>query len=299
MAMTRGQFQRELFPGIRELIFRGYKEFPEEFSQIFNVLTSDKAFEEDNQIAGTTLFIRTPENVEAAEDAFYPGFPKRYQHDDYTLSVGTSHQLRRDDKSGFWRERAPELGFSARQTKEVLHADVFNSGFSGGPVGPDGLSLFNAFHTNIRGGTQSNILNPVSTLNVLGARLALTQMRRFFDSTGVRRRMLMTKWVVVPPELQFDAEEIFKSMDRPDTANRATNVIEGKLSVFVWDYLTDVNNWFVLPEKAQHKLKSFVREAFSVREFMDDKTLINWVQARMAFSYGFSDWMGTLGSNPV
>jgi len=37
MAMTRGQFQRELFPGIRELIFRGFNEFPEQYSQIFNV----------------------------------------------------------------------------------------------------------------------------------------------------------------------------------------------------------------------------------------------------------------------
>jgi len=77
-------------------------------------------------------------------------------HEDYTLSIGASHQVRRDDKSGFWRERAPDLGFSARQTKEILHADVFNSN----TTGPDGVALFASNHPNIRGGTQSNILSP-------------------------------------------------------------------------------------------------------------------------------------------
>src|SRR6266403_991802 len=121
--LTRALFQRLLFPGIRELIFRGFQEFPEEWSQIFNALNSDAAFEEDLSIAGLGLFVRTPENVEVPSDRFYKGFPKRYQHDDWTLRVGASHQVRRDDKSGYWKERGPDLGTSARQTREILHAD--------------------------------------------------------------------------------------------------------------------------------------------------------------------------------
>lgn len=295
--MTRAQFQRELFPGIRELIFRGFKEYPEEYSQIFNVMSSDSAFEEDNSIAGVGLAVRTPENVEVSADEFSPGFPKRYQHDDYTLKIGASHQLRRDDKSGFWRERAPDLGFSFRQTKEILHADLFNS--FPGPTGPDGVALFSTAHPNIRQGLQSNILSPVGTITVLNVRLALTAFRRFFDDTGVRRRMLMAKWLVHPPEEEYNVLEILKSAGRPDTANRADNVIRNALTPFTWDYLTDTNNWFVLSDKNQHKLKSFNRENFGVTEFMDEDTDIQWVKARMAFSFGFSHWIGTLASNPA
>lgn len=296
--ITRSRIQRTLFEGIRELIFRGFREFPEEYSQIFNVQGSDSAFEEDMSVAGTGLFVRTPETTPVAEDEFYKGFPKRYQHDDYTLAVGVSHQAKRDDKMSLWRERGPELGYSARQTKEVLHADLFNSGFAT-VTGPDNLPLFSAVHPNPRVGTQSNILSPVGTVSVLTVRLALTTFRRFFDDTGIRRRQLMAEWLVHPPETEYDVLEILKSAGRPDTANRADNVIRNALKPFTWDYLSDPNNWFVLSGKGQHKLKSFNREGFSVDNDYEKKTRTDWIIAAMAFSFGHSHWIGTLGSNPV
>jgi len=298
MALVRSLFQRGLFPGIRELIWQKYKEFPEEYSQIFNILSSDAAFEEDHSLAGLGLFKRTPENVESAEDSFEKGFPKRYQHEDYSLSVGASHQVRRDDKSGYWKQRAPELGFSARQTREILVADLFNQGFTA-VTGPDSQPLFDTAHPNIRSGTQSNILTPVGEISVLAIRLALTQFRRFFDDTGVRRQQLIAKNLIHPPEEEYNVLEILKSAGRPDTANRADNVIRNALTPFTWDYLTDVNNWFVTSDKSQHYLKFYNRESFHVEEFYDEKTRIQWVQSFMAFSFGHSHWIGTLGSNPV
>lgn len=297
--LSRAQFQRTLFPGIRELIFSGFRRFPEEFSQIFNVLSSDKAFEEDYEIAGTGLFVRTPENVEAAIDNFTRGFPKRYQHEDFTLSVGASHQTRRDDKSGYWKQRAPEMGISARQTKEVLHAGVFENGFDSAYPGPDGKALFATDHPNPRGGTQSNILDPVGTITVLNVRIGLTQFRRFFDNTGVRRIQQKAMWLVHPPEKEYDVAEILTSAGRPDTADRADNVIKGALKGFTYDYLEDPENWFILADKSQHKLKSFNREDFGVSEYLDERTRIQWVIAAMAFSFGWSSWSGTLGANPT
>jgi hypothetical protein len=287
-----------MFPGIRELIFRGFKEFPEEFSQIFNVLSSDSAFEEDDSIAGVGLFVRTPENVEPAEDMFRPGFAKRYDQVFYSLSIGASHQVRKFDKTGFWKERAPDLGFSARQTREILIADLINQGFTA-VTGPDGKPLFATDHPNIVKGTQSNILTPVGSVSVLSVRTGLQQFRRFFDDTGVRRRMLMADWLAHAPEEEYNVLEILKSAGRPDTANRADNVIRNALKPFCWDYLTDPNNWFIFSGKGQHKLKVYDSEKFHVWDDMDKKTRIQWVIAAMAFAFGHSHWIGTLGSNPV
>jgi len=111
--------------------------------------------------------------------------------------------------------------------------------------------------------------------------------------------MLKPTRLVVPPDEEYNAKEILQSAGRPDTANRADNVIKGALTEFVYDYLTDTNNFYILADKSQHKLKSFNREAFDVREFFDDKTRMNWVQAAMAFSYGFSHWIGTYASLPA
>lgn len=296
--LTRTVFQRGLFYGIRELIWQKYKEFPEEFSQVMNMLSSDAAFEEDHSLAGIGLFKQIGENEETAMDSFKKGFPKRYQHVDYALKIGASERVRRDDKTGYWKSRSPELGFSARQTREILVADLFNQGFTA-VTGPDGQPLFSAVHPNIVQGVQNNILNPVGEISVLAVRLALTQFRRFLDDTGVRRVQLIPKWLVHPPEEEYNVLEILRSAGRPDTANRADNVVRNALTPFVWDYLTDVNNWFVLSDKSQHYLKFYDRIGFTVDEYMDDDTMIQWVRGRMAFSFGHSHWIGTLGSNPV
>ena len=298
MAMTRSQFQRFLFDGIREVIFKKYREIPLRYTSIFNVLTSQKAFEEDNQIAGAGLLVRTPENSGTPEDAMLPGFPKRYQHNDYRLKVGASMQLRRDERTGFWRDRASDLGYSTRQTKEILHAGYIDSGFTTS-LGPDGVSLYSAVHPNIKQGTQSNIIALNSTLTVVGYRLALQQFRRFFDDTGVRRVQLMPSLLWVPPELEYDALEIVNSTQRPDTANRADNVAKGKTSVFVWEYLLDTNAWGINCDKGVIKLKSFNRTDMEVDRNEDWDTEIDHVRVKTAFSFGHSHWIGTLASNPV
>ena len=298
MATMRAQFQRTLFPGIDLSISKGFEEKEEQYSMIMNVMDSDSAFEEDMTAAGVGLFVQTPEGVQAAEDQFLPGFNKRYTHDDFTQSIGFTHQMIRDGKVSFWNERGSDLGYSCRQTIEVLVADELNQGFTN-VSGPDGKSLFATDHPNIRQGTQSNILDPVATIGVLSVRAALTKFRRFFDHTGVRRIRLMPEYLVHPPEEEYNVLEILKSAGRPDTANRADNVIKGALKPFTYDYLTDPKFWFVSATKSRHKLKVFFRERFHTTEFEDEKARTNWVQAMFAMSHGFSDWLGWLGSNPV
>lgn len=297
--LNQAQFQRELYPGIRELIFRKFREFPMEWSRVFRDMSTDSAFDEDAAIGGVGLFKRTPENVEVAEDQFYPGFPKRYDQVFYTLGIGASHQVRKFDKSGFWKDRAADLGFSARQTMEILIADTFNRGFTVAN-GPDGLPLFSSVHPNIRGGTQTNILNPVGSISVLAVRAALQQGRRFRDPGSASRRIQLTwKYLWHPPEEEYNVLEILKSAGRPDTANRADNVIRNALEPLCWDYLTDTNNWGILADKGQHYLKVLQSEKFHTWTDFDVKARTQWVLSAMAFAYGFSHWIGTLGANPA
>lgn len=298
MAMLRSQFQRFLFPGLREVIKIKYQEIPLQYTQLFNVLSSSKAFEEDVSIAGVGLLVEQPENVESAEDQWLPGFAKRYQHIKYALKVGISEQMRRQEQTGFWKQRGEDLGFSTRQTKEILHAGYIDAGATTS-LGPDGVALFSNAHPNIRLGTQSNVLNPAASLSTLAVRLMLTQFRRFFDDTGVRRIQLQPKYLVVPPELEFEADEILKSAERPDTANRATNVIYRRLSTFCWVYLLDTNNWYIFPDKGMHKLKSYNSIDLKVTQFMDDDTEIQWVKSATEFSFGHSHWLGPIASLPA
>jgi phage major head subunit gpT-like protein len=300
--ITRAQFQRLFFPGLREIIFRSYREKPAEYSKIFNMLTSTAAFEEDYTMAGVGLLQQTEEETEVPTDRFEPGLSIRYDHIDYTLQIGFSHQFIRDGKVNVWNDRSRDMGFSARQTEEVLHADLFNTGDAN--VGFDGVALFSASHPLIRGGgsggqLQSNILASPSTLSVTSYRDMLTLTRLLFDETGVRRIETPVRTLVVPPQLEFVALEIVKSTTRPDTTNRADNVTMNRTDVMVWDYVLRPKAWWVASEKSRQKLKSYSRVKFTTRSYMDDRTETNWVQAREAFSFGYSDYKGLWGTYPT
>ena len=159
--ITRAQFQRLMFPGLREIIYRNYRQKETQYTKIYNVMTSSSAFEEDYTMTGVMLFQRTDEETEVPTDHFQEGLSIRYDMIDYTLRVGFSHQFVRDGKYNIWNDRARDLGFSALQTEEVLHADLYNQGFTN--VGYDGVSFFNSSHPLIRGGgsggqVQSNVL---------------------------------------------------------------------------------------------------------------------------------------------
>src|SRR5258708_1976103 len=170
--ITRSQFQRVFFPGLRDVIGLSYEMKPEEFSRIYNVMSSDSAFEEDYHIAGVWLPVLTDEDSDIAFDRFYRGPSIRYNHADFTLGIGFSHQFQRDVKINIMNERAKALGTSFRQCPEVLVADDFNNGFTAGtpaaePYGAalnyDNVAFFSATHPLIRraGSTrpvQSNVL---------------------------------------------------------------------------------------------------------------------------------------------
>jgi phage major head subunit gpT-like protein len=299
---SRAQFQRLLFPGIKSVIMNSFNEKMQQFSKVGKVGTSSKAFEEDFTASGVGLFVQTPEGLPASSDQFTPGLSIRYTVNDFKLRIGFSEQAIRDMLVNLASDRAKDLGFSARQTVEVLFADIWNNGFT--VNGYDGVPLFSAAHPNYRGsGVQSNLLGGLTptpaTLSVLSLRQALTQYRRFFDETGVRRIQVDPAMLVVPPEEWYNAQEIVKSSDRPDTANRAVNVVKGALEIVPYDYLTDINNWFVGPTQQYNRIKMFWRRTLSISTYTDEDTETNWVQAAFAYSQGWSGWLGWLGTNPV
>lgn len=311
VGITRSQFQRVFYPGLRKKIGLGYTMKEAQFEKILNVRSSDAAFEEDYHLAGLGLAQLTDEDVEIPRDRMYRGPSIRYNHADFTLGIGFSHQFGRDVKINIMNDRSIALGNSFRQTPEVLVADLFNNGFVttspqpyGSAINYDNQPLFSANHPLIRGGgtggqVQSNVLSTPSTLSIPSYRDMLTLSRLLFDDTGVLRIQLHMRDLVVPPQLEFVSKEIVKSAGRPDTANRADNVNKDATGIIIWDFLLAPKSWFMIADKSQHELNFFWREKFGTRTWMDDATETNWMRGRMAFSYGYSDYIGTFGTNPT
>jgi len=142
-------------------------------------------------------------------------------------------------------------------------------------------------------------MTPAATISVPAIRQILIQFRRQFDHTGVRRINVVPVNLIHPPEEEWNVKEILKSSERPDTANRATNVLNNVLTPVMYPYLTSAKRYFVTCDKGRHKVKSFTREAFHTSEREDEKRRINYAQAFFACATGFSDYLGIIGANPA
>jgi len=297
MSVTRARFQRLMYSGLEELIHHSFREKEPQWQNFVRSKSSSKAFEEDYSIAGVQTFGLVEENEETPEDEYVPGRSKRYDYDCYKLMMGFSKKMIMDNKVGLHSDRARELGFSGRQTMEMIAVGPYADSFDSTVTGPDGVELCDAAHPNIRGGTQSNIEASPGDPSVLTIRSALENFRRFLDETGVRRLSIEPEQISVPPEQMFDAQEVMQSAGRPDTANRATNVIKGKLQVKVWDHLPSTTRWWVTASPGRLKIKFFIRSSLSMDTFEDENTEMNWVRGQFATAIGFSHWLGVWGVN--
>ncbi len=151
------------------------------------------------------------------------------------------------------------------ETVEIHAADVFNNGFSASFPGPDGFSLFNANHPQIKsGGVQTNT-RAASQLSPTSLMLALTQFRKQKDYSGRRIRVPADR-LIVPPDLEFTAAEILGGTMRSDTTNNTINALRNRQGMpdfrrmVVWDYLTDPLAWFIARRRGV-ELQALVRSA--------------------------------------
>lgn len=304
--MTRTQFTdtqlTTMLPMIDEVIMGKFAQYPDQWKRIFNVKTSTRSNEQTTGISGMGLFNELNEGGAVTYDQPVQLFDKTYTHLDYAKGFKVSHQLIRDDKFGIIKRMATELGKSAKETREIAHAALFNDGFTSTTGSPDGTYLFSTAHPQVyAGGTQSNILSTAADLDDDSLRLLLTLMRQQKDQTGKRVR-IPPKALVVPSDLEFTAGEILKSRDRSDTANRAVNSLQFRdgypafADYFVWDYLTDADAWFIVCAPEDSEIRHYQREEPDTLHDVDFDTRSAKTAMWYAESFGWSDYIGVVGT---
>lgn len=283
---------------LKEMFQDGLKSWPEEYSQVFNVLDSDKQSEKDSYESGFTSMPEKPEGVGATYDTIKAGISTTYTHTTYALGYEITEEAIEDN------QRTPEtfsklpaaLNRSGIETVEVSSANIFNNGFSN--TGFDGVSLFNTAHPTLDGATQANRPSTDADLSVTSLTAGLTTIEGYTDERGLKLPT-RAKMLIVPVDLWNVAEELLGSEYKPYTANNEVNAFQQKdLQYFVWHYLTDTDAWFLVSEKPDHMLKFYWRVRMgALRRGTDfDSTNLKHL-ARMRFSVGYSHWMGTYGTS--
>lgn len=297
MAINTGNFAKLLYPGLNTIYGHKYNEHPLECAQIFETKNSRRAFEEDIGVTGFGLAAVKTEGNALTYDTEQQGFLTRYNHVVYSLGFIITEEMMDDDQYDTVGQRRTEgLAFSMRQTEEVVAANVLNRAFNTSYVGGDGATLVasaaagSASHPNASGGTWTNGPATDGDLSEAVLEQAVIDIGKFKDDRG-KNIKVMPKALIIPVDLQFEAERLLGSVLRPSSADNDINAMKTMGSIpqiIVNHYLTDADAWFV-QTNIPNGLTKYNRKSATFAVDNDFDTSNAKFKGSMRFSFGWTD----------
>ena len=300
MAISRAQLLKELLPGLNALFGMEYARYGEEHKEIYETETSERSFEEETKLSGFSAAPVKNEGSAIAYDSAQEAWSTRYTHETIALGFSITEEAIEDNLYDSLSARyTKSLARAMAYTKQVKAAAVLNNGFSSSYPGGDGVSLFNASHPLISGGTNSNTPSTQVDLNETSLEAAVIQIAAWTDERGLLIAAKPKK-LVVPPALMFTAKRLLDTELRVATADNDINAIKQMGAIpegyTVNHFLTDTNAWFLTTD-VPNGLKHFVRTPLQNSMDGDFDTGNVRYKARERYSFGWSDPLGMWGSS--
>ena len=298
---TRATHPSELWPGIKAFFGKTYKELPKQYSELFETLTSDKAYEDIVETTGYGLPVLKQEGQAVTYDLDGEGYKARLTHRVWALGWIVSREAIDDNQ---YKEQASKrsqmLAYSMRQGAEVYHANIFNNAFSSSYTGGDGVSMCNTAHPSTSG-NQSNAPTVAVDLSESAIEDQLISIMLMTNNRGLRINV-QPKRLIVPPAYAFLATRILKSDLRQGTGNNDTNAIKamGLLSegAYVYRYLSSSTAWFIQTDVPTSLIR-YQRDAMELSKDNDFDTENAKAKARERYVAGWADWRGVWGTAGV
>jgi phage major head subunit gpT-like protein len=286
---------------MHEIFFNRYSQYAKEYASVFTLLNSSRAYEMDAEVTGLGQLVQKLEQKAITYDDPVQGLIKTYTHVPFALGFRVTHELYKDDLYNVIKRMPQCLSRSAHQTMEVQHWNVFNNAFNTAVTGLDGKALCVTDHPNVSGagGPYANALSTAADLSVTSLESMIELMENTTDDKDLNL-MIKGKTLVIPVHLKWVAREILHSEKKPGTADNEINPLgDEDLSYMVSHYLSSTSAWFLLANKEDHYLRSFMREALIFDNDDDFDTGDALFQCYTRFSVGFSGWRGICGTAGV
>ena len=216
----------------------------------------------------------------------------RFTHADYTLGVVITKNMVADDQYDVvGKARVKLLARSFNHLPEVLAGQVYNRAFNSSYTGGDGVELVSNAHLKVSGGTWSNRPTTYADISEAALEQMVIDLGNYTDDRGLKMAVKAQK-LIVPVELDFEANKIMKTEYEVGTANNTVNLVRSRLPMGVkvahW-VDADTDAWFVKTD-ADDGLIHFEREGVTFASENDFDTR----NARYA-----GHWRGSFGwANP-
>lgn len=290
-----------LWPGVHAIWGQVYNEHAVEYTDLYDVQDSDKAYEQDVQVTGFGLAPVKGQGAPVSYDSELQGIISTYTHIAYSLGyIVTYEELRDNLYEEVSMRRAKANAFSINQTVENVGAFLYNNAFSSSYFTTgDGQALISTAHTNATGGTYSNALNPPADLSEAALEDLCIQIMGTQNDRGLLIN-IMPESLHISRQEWYNANRILKSVLQSNTANNNINVLNATNAfpkgIKMNHYFTSPHAWFVRTN-CPNGMTLFWRDRPMFDQDNDFDTKNAKAATYMRLSVGCTDPRGIFGSN--
>ena len=298
MAITNtGSFPKALSTSMAIMFGQDYPQYPTEYSKIFETKKMKRAYAELVAQSGLGLASVKDEGGNGSYDDIRQFFVHRLYQRTYSQGFAvTMEMMEYNQYPELALNKTTRLIKSMKHTLEVLGALVLDRSTSSSYLGGDAKALLATDHPLGKGGTYSNRLAVDADLSESSLEDVINLICDLTDDAGLIIGAKPRK-LVVPTELQHDANRLLKTIGRPGTADNDIN----NVSLFidrdpvVIHRLTDADAFYVTTdiEDGLCMIESISPKFLSSNEFDSQN---NKFLAIMAVVFGWGDARCIAGS---
>lgn len=290
--ITTGSSPRALWPGVKTWFGMEYDEHDAHFKKLYDMATSDKAYEIAVEETSFGLAPVKPEGDSVKYDSAKSLGDVKARNRAYGLGFTITREAIDDNQYHDQVQRySRALAKSMMATKEYKGALKFCNN----DKVADGKPLFSTQHGIIGSGVQSNILATPAVLSMAAVEDVLVMIDEAKDNRG-KPIKLKAEGLVVAPKNKFRALAITKSFLNPDTAaSNAANPLFDYFEdgVFSNPYFAGFNDalWFVKTD-VDNAFVHYMRKPLELTRDEEFDTENLKVKAYERYSFAFNDWRG-------
>jgi hypothetical protein len=280
--------------GVKAWFGVGYGEHPEEYRDLFDIESSLQAWEEDAQMKGFGVMPQKEQGKSTTYVGQTQGYVSRYTHISYGLGfIVTFEEQLNNLYPKLAKSRAKALGFSKRQTKEIVSTNVYNRAHTATYTGGDGSILCVTSHPSANG-SQANCLATAADISEVCLEDIWLLIAAATDDAGLQIG-LQAQSLHVHRNDWFEANRILKSTLQAETANNAVNALRMTNAfpqgIKMNHYFDDSDSVFVRTN-CPDAMKMYMRYEYDLKKDNDFDTDNDKNKTYSYFSVGWSDWRG-------
>lgn len=307
MSTKTTDFPTALKPVLHD-VFEVTWDRPTQYTETFMIDDSQDAYEDELQIQGPDAIPVAGEGSVYERVEIENTRQKRYTHLIYKAEVRITKEALADLKYKQITDAVAKLAKAGNRTIERIAAGVFINGLNGSDFSADGQPDFATTHVisnplNGASATASNLAANAGALSVMNVRQMRSLMRKTVDEHGsISPRM--GNHLIVPPDLEDEAEAIMQSTLKPGVYSAAVNdknTTGPKVKkVTVMDFLGEnpvnpTTAWILRDdEEAQNKVYWRVRPEKEL--IFEEASGDHLFRLYMRLSAGVTDWRGLYAS---